>query len=66
VQWRHYWTTGRQGLCHWPTVVAELRKRNYSGPVCLTAEYSDQASVNRLIVEDLAFARSLWTKSEVK
>jgi sugar phosphate isomerase/epimerase len=60
VQWRHYWTTGRQGLCHWPTVAAELRKRHYRGPVCLTAEYSDQASVNRLIDEDIAFARGLW------
>jgi sugar phosphate isomerase/epimerase len=62
VVWRHYWTSGRQGLCHWPTVVAELKKRSYRGPVCLTAEYSDEASVNRLIVEDLAFARSLWAK----
>jgi len=60
VTWRHYWTSGRQGLCHWPTVVAELKKRSYTGFVCLTAEYSDHDSADRLIVEDLAFAKSLF------
>jgi len=58
--WEHYWTAGREGFCHWPTVVHELRKRNYRGPVCLTAEYSDHAATDRLIAEDLAFAKSLW------
>jgi hypothetical protein len=28
--------------------------------VCLTAEYSDEAAVERLIAEDIAFARSLF------
>jgi hypothetical protein len=41
-------------------VVAELKRRSYQGVVCLTAEYSDQASVDRLIAEDLAYARSLF------
>jgi sugar phosphate isomerase/epimerase len=59
VQWRPYWTSGRQGLAQWPRVVAELKKRGYQGVVCLTAEYSDERSVNRLIAEDLAFAKSL-------
>jgi hypothetical protein len=27
--------------------------------LCLTAEYSDQASVDRLIAEDVAFAREM-------
>ena len=54
------WTAGREGLCHWPTVVSELKARAYRGPVCLTAEYSDEASADRLIAEDLAFARSLF------
>ena len=60
VQWRPYWTTGRQGLASWPRVAAELKKRDYRGVICLTAEYSDEASVNRLAAEDLAFARSLF------
>lgn len=61
AQWRHSWVAGREGLCHWPTVAAELKKRAYRGPVCLTAEYSDHDAVDRLIAEDLAFARSLFT-----
>ncbi len=60
AQWRHAWVAGREGLCHWPTVAAELKKRGYRGPVCLTAEYGEPGPVDRLIAEDLAFARSLF------
>jgi hypothetical protein len=41
-------------------VVDELKARAYRGVVCLTAEYSDRAAVERLIVEDMALARSLF------
>jgi len=61
AQWRHYWTTGRHGLAPWPRVAAELKRRGYRGVICLTAEYSDEASVDRLIAEDIAFAKSLLT-----
>jgi sugar phosphate isomerase/epimerase len=60
--WRPYWTSGRQGLASWPRVVAELKRRGYAGVVCLTAEYTDEAATNRLVAEDLAFARSLFTR----
>jgi sugar phosphate isomerase/epimerase len=60
VQWRPYWTSGRQGLASWPRVAADLKRRGYCGVVCLTAEYSDAPSVDRLIAQDLAFARSLF------
>ena len=60
ASWEIYWTSGRQGLANWPRVVAELKKRHYQGVVCLTAEYSDHAAVNRLIAEDIDFARSLF------
>jgi sugar phosphate isomerase/epimerase len=59
VEWSPYWTSGRQGIASWPRVACELRRRGYAGVVCLTAEYSDEASVDRLVAEDLAFARSL-------
>jgi sugar phosphate isomerase/epimerase len=58
--WEPYWTSGRQGLASWPRVAAELKRRSYRGMVCLTAEYSDPAAVNRLIAEDLVWARSLF------
>ncbi|MEW6750842.1 MAG: TIM barrel protein [Candidatus Latescibacterota bacterium] len=60
VTWRPYWTTGRQGLASWPRVAAELQRRQWSGVLCLTAEYSAEKSVDRLTREDLAFARSLF------
>jgi len=60
AEWVSYWTSGRQGLCHWPTVARLLSDRGYHGPVCLTAEYSDHDSTQRLIAEDIAFAKSLF------
>jgi sugar phosphate isomerase/epimerase len=60
AQWQHYWTSGRQGLASWPRVAAELKRRGYAGVVCLTAEYSDHDAVDRLIAQDLAFAKSLF------
>ncbi len=60
VEWEHYWTTGREGLASWPDVAAELRKRHYRGVVCLSAQYSDEQSVDRFLAEDVAFARSLF------
>jgi sugar phosphate isomerase/epimerase len=60
VQWRPWWTTGRQGLASWPRVAAELQHRAYRGVICLTAEYSDEAAVNRLIAQDIGFAKALF------
>ena len=61
VTWRTYWTSGRQGVASWPRVAADLRRRGWGGPICLTAEYSDPASVDRLIAEDLPYARTLFS-----
>ena len=58
--WRPQWTAGRHGLASWPRIVDELRRRGYEGTVCLTAEYSDEQAVDRLIVEDLRYAQSLF------
>jgi len=60
AQWAPWFTSGRQGLASWPRVAAELKRRSYDGVVCLTAEYSDEKEVNRLIFEDLSFARELF------
>jgi len=60
AEWQKEWVPGREGLCSWPVVVTELKARGYSGPVCLTAEYCDEASVDRLIAQDIAFAKELF------
>ena len=60
--WRNHMTTGDQGLASWPRAVAELRRRNYAGVVCLSAAYDDRSSAeaDRLTPYDLALARSLF------
>ena len=60
AQWSVYWTTGRCGRTNWPWVAKELKDRGFAGDVCLTAEYSDHGAVDRLIAEDIEFAKSLF------
>ncbi len=60
AEWDVFWTSGRHGLASWPTVATLLKQRGYAGPICLPAEYNDEPSVDRLIAEDIAFARSLF------
>jgi sugar phosphate isomerase/epimerase len=60
AQWHRHFTSGSQGLASWPRIAAELRRREYSGPVCLTAEYEEPADVARLCRQDLHYARELF------
>lgn len=59
AEWRHYWTLGRHGLSPWPKIIAELKRRSYRGVLCLTAEYTQEALVDRLIAEDIAYVKAL-------
>jgi sugar phosphate isomerase/epimerase len=61
AEWRPWWTSGPQGLASWPRVASELKRRAYQGVICLTAEYSDESAVNRLIANDLLFAQALFS-----
>ncbi|HTT88930.1 MAG TPA: hypothetical protein VMF65_05195, partial [Acidimicrobiales bacterium] len=60
AQWGRYFTTGPHGMASWPRVAAELRRRQYRGAVCLTAEYTDEDAVDRLCRQDLVYARGLF------
>lgn len=55
-----HWTGGRQGLAPWREVVAIVRSRGYTTPVCLPAEYTDETDLERLVRDDLEYARSLF------
>jgi sugar phosphate isomerase/epimerase len=59
AEWKVYWTSGRHGRASWQRVISKLKQMSYSGPLCFSAEYSAEDQVDRLIVEDLAFAKSL-------
>jgi len=64
AEWKVYWTTGQHGRASWPRVVAKLREIEYTGPICLTAEYSDEHAVDRLLAQDLTFANSLLMSTQ--
>lgn len=40
-QWRRKWVPGKDGITNWDKGIEELGKRNYTGPICITAEYAD-------------------------
>jgi sugar phosphate isomerase/epimerase len=66
-QWRTYWCGAKFGLCSWPVVLAELRKRGWAGDYCLTAEYSNPEgagdltgdTVVPLLREDIRYLKGL-------
>ena len=60
AEWRVYWTSGAQGRASWQAVISKLKAIGYGGPICFSAEYSDEARVDELITQDLAFARGLF------
>jgi sugar phosphate isomerase/epimerase len=60
AQWKVYWTIGRHGRASWSRVADKLLQMDYAGPVCLSGEYSVEEDVDRLIVEDLAFAKECF------
>ncbi len=60
ARWDAYWTTGKHGCGSWEEAAAYLKKRGYSGTVCLPAEYSDEAHVEAYAREDLAYLKSLF------
>ncbi len=60
AQWSVYWTSGRQGRAPWRRVADKLQQMQYKGPVCLSAEYSAEKEVERLLAEDLIYAKECF------
>jgi len=62
AEWQRYFTSGRLGLASWSRAADYLTKRDYQGVICLTAEYTDEPEVERLIRDDIEYAKSLFAK----
>jgi sugar phosphate isomerase/epimerase len=62
AEWARHFTLGRHGLASWPRVLAELKRRKYSGTLCLTAEYHDEGDVDRLCREDVQYVNGLMAE----
>jgi sugar phosphate isomerase/epimerase len=60
AEWKRYFTSARLGLASWERAAAYLKKQGYFGVVCLTAEYTNEEEVDRLIKQDIAYAKSLF------
>jgi sugar phosphate isomerase/epimerase len=60
AEWKRYYTSGNQGLASWPRAAEYLKKRDYKGVICLTAEYSNEHDVDRLVKQDITYAKSLF------
>jgi sugar phosphate isomerase/epimerase len=60
AEWKRYFTSGRNGLANWGRAAKFLQQQNYNGVVCLTAEYTAEHEVERLIAEDIVYAKSLF------
>ena len=60
ASWSVYWTTGRQGRASWQRVADKLKQMQYHRPVCFSGEYTQEKEVDRLLVEDLAYARTCF------
>ncbi len=55
-----YFTTARQGAASWKDAADALKKRGYAGNICLPAEYTDEANVEKYVAGDLTYAKSLF------
>jgi sugar phosphate isomerase/epimerase len=62
AEWKCHFTTGRHGMASWEKAARHLISQNYSGVICLTAEYEDQKNTLAYIREDLAYAKSLFAR----
>ncbi|GAB3924063.1 hypothetical protein GCM10029976_015230 [Kribbella albertanoniae] len=61
--WRTHFGQADEGMSDWTAVHAALVRAEYSGPVCLTAQYSDlTVSVGERVRKDLQTAVTSWRR----
>ncbi|MDR1901673.1 MAG: sugar phosphate isomerase/epimerase [Treponema sp.] len=60
AQWGVNWVPGGRGMGSWKEAVDYLKKRNYSGTICLPAEYSDEPNVEKYAREDIRYIKGLF------
>ena len=70
TRWNRTWVPGKEGYTSWSASIEELGRRQYSSPICITAEYKDAErralagdDVIAPLVDDLRFLQSLIESS---
>jgi sugar phosphate isomerase/epimerase len=62
--WKTWFVQGSDGLADWPAIFRQLEAQDYTGPICLTGQYSDPAvAVEGCLQVDLEAARRAATTS---
>jgi sugar phosphate isomerase/epimerase len=58
--WRSWFVPGPAGMSDWSAVLAQVRALGFTGPVCLSGQYSEPGhDVAALLRDDLTYARAL-------
>jgi sugar phosphate isomerase/epimerase len=62
--WKPWFVQGSEGLANWSAIFRQLEAQDYTGPICLTGQYSDPAvAVEGRLQIDLEAARRAATTS---
>ncbi|MBN9189726.1 sugar phosphate isomerase/epimerase [Microbacterium sp.] len=62
--WEPVFTDARSGMAEWSRAIRYLVAREFTGPICLTAEYTDERDLVAKVTRDLEYARSLRTAAQ--
>lgn len=57
--WEITFVEAAEGLCSWPEAARYLVDHDYTGPICLPAEYTDESDLEVKVSRDLAYLREL-------
>ncbi|NNC12870.1 sugar phosphate isomerase/epimerase [Planctomonas sp. JC2975] len=57
--WEPIFTDARSGMAEWARAIDYLTQHSFVGPICLTAEYTDESDLVAKVTRDLEYARGL-------
>lgn len=62
TRWRSWFVEGSEGLSDWTSVMSTLRELHFTGPICLTAQYTDPSRpVEDIVASDLGLAKRIYS-----
>jgi sugar phosphate isomerase/epimerase len=57
--WEPTFVDARSGMAEWGRALAYLAEHDFGGPLCLTAEYTDESDLEAKVAADLRYAKQL-------
>jgi len=57
--WEPVFTSAVDGMAEWGRALKHLARRSWTGPICLTAEYTDETNLVKKVTADLLHAKRL-------